>query len=184
MSIDLLYIRSKRRRNGIRILCIFLLINLFIFSSGCIHVDLGNFFDEPEPEVKDYRINTKEGFPLKHVFNFEQDNSIKKSETQPFYIKKGTEWANLSIIVVINNYEFINNSPIDLSLLEQFVHVTLTAPDDSLFYDNKFTESAEIIRPMDEPEPGRWIVAVDAKGFGYQGNYDSYEINIVVYEPE
>jgi hypothetical protein len=168
----------------LKLLSIFLLILLLTFSTGCIHIDFGDPFKEPKPKVTDFRITTKEGFPLQHVFNFEEDNDIKHSETQPFYIKKDTEWVNVSIIIVINNYEFVNNSPINISFLEQYVRVTLTGPDDEIYYNNKFTESAELLRPLDTPGSGRWIVAVEAKGFGYSGNYDSYTINVIVYEPE
>jgi hypothetical protein len=163
---------------------IFLLILLLTFTTGCIHVDLGNPFQEPKPEVTDFSIVTKEGFPLQYVFNFEENSDIKHSETQPFYVKSETEWVNMSIIIIINNYEILNNSPINISILEQYVRVTLTGPDDEIQYNKKFTESAELLRPLDVPESGRWIVAVEAKGFGYQGNYDSYTINVVAYEPE
>jgi hypothetical protein len=177
---------TRRSVNAIwsKIFLISLLVILLISSSGCIHVDLGNPFKEPEPEVTDFRIITKEGFPLTHVFNFEEDSDIRHSDTQPFYVKKDTEWVNISIIVIINNYEFLNNSPLNISFLEQYVRVTLTGPNEEIYYSNKFTESAELLRPLDAPESGRWIVAVEAKGFGYQGNYDSYTINVVAYEPE
>ncbi len=166
-----------------KVLLVTVVTFLFIFSSGCIHVDLGNPFLEPEPKVTDYQIAPKEGFPLKHVFNIEVDSSTQFSETQPFYIEKGTEWFNISIIIVMNNYQYFNNSPINISFLEQYVKVTLTGPDDEIYYNTKFTESAEVIRPYDLPMTGLWIVAVEAKGFGYQGNYDSYEVNVVAYEP-
>jgi hypothetical protein len=176
--------KSNIKTAWLKIWSISFLVLLLSFSTGCIHVDLGNPFQEPEPKVTDFSIVTKQGFPLQHVFNFEEDSDIKHSETQPFYVKKDTEWVNISIIVIINNYEFINNSPVNITILEQYVRVTLTGPDDEIYYNNKFTESAELLRPLDAPESGRWIVSVEARGFGYQGNYDSYTINVIAYEPE
>jgi hypothetical protein len=158
------------------------ILTLVTLSSGCVHVDIGNPFEKPKPKVTDYAIVTKEGFPLKHAFNLETGD-IRYGETKPFIIKKGTEWANISIIVVINDYQLINGSPINISFLEQYIKVSLKGPDDEIYYNDKFTESTELLWPLNEPETGRWIVAVDGQGFSTSGSNDYYEINVIAYEP-
>jgi hypothetical protein len=166
----------------IKALVVGVILILITLSSGCIHVDIGNPFQKPEPEIADYAIVTKEGFPLKHTFNLDAGD-IRYGETKPFYIKKGTEWANISIIVIINSYQIINGSPINISILEQYVKVSLRGPDDEVYYNDKFTESTEQLWPLNAPKTGRWIVAVDGQGFGTSGSNDYYEVNVVAYEP-
>ena len=170
-------------RKSTKIATISIIIILVLLTSGCIHIDLGNPFHEPKPKITEYKIVTKEGFPIKHVFNFAEDPDFMHSQTKPFYVYKGTEWVNISIIIVINTYMVINNTPINLSFLERYVKITIKNPEGKVDYQKRFVESVEQLRPVDKPETGTWIVEVEAKGIGDDETYDYYEVNVVAYEP-
>lgn len=156
-------------------------ILMMLLTSGCIHIDLGNPFKDPEEKPIDYKITTKA--ELKHVFDMNEDPDGKYSETEPFYIQKHTEWINISITVEINSYDILNSSLLNLSFLEQYVHVMITDPDGELFYDKKFEESVDIKSPI-PPTTGPWKLQVDGKGWGDEENQDNYKIIVVVYEPK
>ena len=181
-------IRSNLKlRDGVssisRFFILSILLLILVSFSGCIHVDLGNPFKEPTPTIEGYYVVHKNGFPLAHTFKVDEGDSIKYSETQPFYIYKGTEWINISIIVSLNSYNLVNSSPINLSFLERYVEVSLIDPSDEVVYKEKFLESDDKLVPVNSPASGRWIVAVEAKGFGVQGTYDSYMVDLITYEP-
>jgi hypothetical protein len=163
--------------------CLFVFLLLLVSTMGCIHVDFGNPFKKPEPKITGLDVVHKEGFPLTHIFKFDEGDSIQYSETQPFYIYKGTEWINISIIVTINSYNFINNSPINLSILERYVEIKLIDPEDKVPFRQKYIESTDRLVPVSLPTAGRWIVSVEAKGFGFEGTYDSYSVDVITYEP-
>ena len=154
-----------------------------MIGSGCIHIDFGNPFKDKEPEPTEFQIITKEGFPIYYKFDIYEDPELKYSKTQPFYIPKGTEWINISIIVVFESYEYMNLSIINLSSLERYVHITVTNPENEIIYGEKFMESVELLRSPMPPTPGPWIVGIEAKGMGYEDTYDYFEINVVTYEP-
>ena len=70
-----------------------------------------------------------------------------------------------------------------MSFLERYVKITIKNPEGIVDYQNKFIESVEQLRPVDDPETGTWIVEVEAKGTGDAETYDYYEVNVVAYEP-
>ena len=97
--------KQKMIRNTLFIIVII----IFLSTSGCIHIDLGNPFKSEEEKPPEYRIITKPGFPLKHTFNINDPwNPIESEKSQPFIVKKMTEWVNISINVVLNTFNFIN----------------------------------------------------------------------------
>ena len=167
----------------ITFLAISLIIYFTLFTSGCIHIDLGNPFHEPEPELSTPHVVNKPGFPLTHEFDMREDQDLKYSETQPFYLPKGTEWINISITIVLNYYELINDTPLNTSLLDRYVIVKLTDPENNLQIDEEFTETDEVLRTIVSPQPGRWIVAVDARGWGNDEIHDYYIIDVISLEP-
>jgi hypothetical protein len=166
-----------------KMVILFLLVVILTSICGCIHIDFGDPFKSPEQKPTEFQVITKPGFPVSHTFDIENDEDVEESKTQPFHVLKYTEWVNISIEVTINNFELINSSVINSSILERYVHVTIKGPE-GLYLDQKFIESTKILRPLIPPTPGKWIVSVDARGFGYSGTYDSFKINVVAYEPK
>jgi hypothetical protein len=150
---------------------------------GCIHVDLGGPFKTTEPEPKEYKTIHVEGFPLKHVFYTEEDPDTENSETQPFYLPAGTEWVNITIKIEINNYGYINNSPINISFIEQYVKIKITDPDKKTYFEKTYIETYDGLTSLDEPDKGTWIVWVEAKGFGNQNIHDNYVIDAISHQP-
>ncbi len=174
---------NKPRIKSIFFITIIIFIILSI--SGCIHIDFGDPLRSEKPKPPEYHIVTKPGFPLKHVFDInDQWNPIESKETQPFIIKHKTEWFNISIEVVINTFNFINDSPLEnYSFIDQFVHVTILDPDKEKYYDKEFFETDEVKRQLSTPKSGDWVVLVDAVGLGYGDIHDSYNINVIANEP-
>jgi hypothetical protein len=174
---------NKIRGSGLKIYLVAIFIFLIVGSCGCIHIDFGEPFGEPEPEITEFHVVTKEGFPIKHIFTNDEANQ-KHTETMPFNIKKETEWANISIKVEINNFGFINNSPINITFFEQYVYIIIEGPNEDIFFEHRYEESDMDIRPIPKPKEGVWIVRAEAKGFGNDETYDYYEVNVIAYEPK
>ena len=172
---DKLYLRS---------IMLFILFILVLSSSGCIHTDFGDPFRTEKPPPPEFEILAKEGFPMQHVFDTASDQDIKFTDARPFFIKEKTKWINITVHVVLNTYNFLNNSPLEnYSFIEQYAKITILDPtDDDLFYW-EFYETDDIKREVPTPLTGRWAVTVEAVGLGYGNTKDSYEINIIVNEP-
>ena len=160
------------------------IILLLSSLSGCIHIDFGKPFKPEESEPPEYRIVQKEGFPISHSFDISVSLDPTYSETMPILVKKNTEWVNISIDVLINDFRFINNSPIEnYSLLDRYVEVIITDPDGEDYYNKHFTETDEVKRQLSTPAPGPWVVKVEAVGLGYEDTKDSYRIDVIANEP-
>ena len=173
-----------QRRAQIRIIALIMMFFLLIFSSGCIHIDFGDPFKSEEPEPTKYHIIQKDGFPFSYKFDTIEKRKIENNEAKPIIVKKGTEWVNISIKVVINEFNFINDSPIaNYTSLERYVQVVIVNPDNEEYYRKKFIESDEVKRQLSTPATGRWGVKVNAVGLGYQGTHDSYLIDALANEP-
>ncbi len=157
---------------------------MIILTSGCIHLDLGKPFQSEEPEPTEYQIVTKEGFPITHTFDTLEDLDPTHSDTQPIRVKKGTEWVNISISVVINDFQIINNSPLEnYTLLDRYVEVIIEYPNKDEYYRKRFEETDDVKRQLSTPAAGPWVVKVEAVGLGYGDTHDSYRINVIANEP-
>lgn len=162
------------------------IIFILILTCGCIHIDFGNPFKSEKPKPPEYHIVTKEGFPMTHSFDISDplNPDVKYSDTQPFIVKPKTDWVNISISIILNTYNFINDSPIgNYSLLDRYVYITILDPSDEKYYEKQFFESAEIKRQLSTPKPSDWKVLVEAIGLGYENIHDSYKINVIANEP-
>jgi hypothetical protein len=165
-------------------LVIFSTLCLALTSAGCIHFDFGDPFRSEEPEPTEYHLMHKEDFPISHYFDFSQNLDPKHSETNPIVVKKGTQWVNVTIEVMLNDFSIINDTPIgNDSLVERYVHVIIQDPEGEEYYNTRFLESAEVKRSISLPTKGPWVVKVEALGFGYQEIRDYYIINAVAFEP-
>jgi hypothetical protein len=165
---------------------IFSILMIFIFSSfsGCIHIDLGDPFKPEESEPPEYHIVAKEGFPISHSFNLQKSIDPTHSDTMPIRVKSGTEWVNISIKVVINDFNIINNSPIEnYTQLDRYVEVTIDDPNAEQYYNKRFSESDEVRRQLSTPAPGPWVVKVEAVGLGWEDTEDSYLVDVIANEP-
>ena len=121
---------------------------------------------------------------MSHIFDTLNDQNIQYSDAQPFYVKKSTEWINISIRVVINTFNLINNSPFEnYSFIDQQVAVTIFDPNDDHYFDETFIETDDVKRQLSTPQPGRWAVTVDAVGLGFEDTKDSFEIIVIANEP-
>ncbi len=173
-------------RTKIKIVMIIIIFLLLISTSGCIHIDFGNPFIEEEPKPTTYNINTKMGFPMSHSFDVTdiRNPDIKYSDTQPFIIKKHTQWVNITIKVEIYQYSFFDISPFEnYTYFEQYVEVRIEKPNDEIYFEQKFIDTDEENRGLDSPEKGVWKVFVEAAGLGYEDVHDKYYINVIVNEP-
>ena len=155
-------------------------IALIISSSGCIHIDLGNPFKDPEKKPTEYQIVDKLDPPITQTFDFNNLNSIETSITKPFYVQDGTEWVNVSIEIIINTY--FNTSIWNSTMIERYVTIIIDGPE-GVYFDQKFTESTKFLRPLIPPSSGTWIIKVEGRGWGYEDTKDHFEISATAYEP-
>lgn len=167
----------------IRPVLIFIIIFILLSLSGCVHIDLGNPFKTSEELPTDFHVITKAGFPMNHTFNTFEDGDLTFTDTQPFYVYEHTQWVNISIDVILNTGETINFSIFNLSSFERFVHVIITDPYDEVYFEEHFLYTGDAFFPLTPPTAGGWVVAVEAKGVGYQDIRDFYGINVIAYEP-
>lgn len=162
---------------------IFIIIIFLVFStSGCIHIDLGDPFKDPEDKPLEFNVVTKQGFPINHTFDTLDDQRLEKSRTQPFIVFKHTKWVNVSISVVLNDFGFLNSSITNSTIIDRYVHISLKNPE-GIYFDHNFKESEKRLVPLIPLTFGKWIVSVEAKGFGYGGTYDSFMVNVKANEP-
>jgi hypothetical protein len=161
-----------------------ILMIILVSSSGCIHIDFGNPFKTETPPPPEYRIKIKDGFPMSYTFDTLNDQDIQYSDAQPFYVKEDTQWINISMRVVVNTFNLLNNSPLEnYSFVDQQVKITILDPNDDHYFDKTFFETDDVKRQLSTPQPGRWAITVDAVGLGYQDTKDSYEIIVIANEP-
>ena len=121
---------------------------------------------------------------MSHEFDLSVQMEIKHTDAKPINVKEDTIWINISINVVINDFNFINNSPIqNYSLLERYVLVTIEDQDKEEYFQKEFLETAEVHRQLLSPQKGLWAVKVEAVGLGYQELKDSYRIDVIANEP-
>jgi len=171
-------------QSRVKILIVIIIVFLLTSTCGCIHIDFGNPFRSEKPKPPEYHIIKKPGFPLAHTFDIRESLDPTYSDTQPFIIKPDTEWINVTIVVVLNSYNFINNSPIaNYSILDRYVKVTIRDPKDKKQLDETYVETTDVRRQFSYPMEGDWVVLVDAVGLGYEDTFDSYHVNVFVNEP-
>jgi len=166
-------------------------IMLVAASSGCINASWTKDLLNPSKPHTVYKVVDK--VIQKHYFqtvitDTSSFESIKENTTN---VKDGTQWMKVSIKVSLDQPR-----PALLPIIQQIeqmlgvnitrnVHIVITMPDGTKWYDRTFNETGNDSLVIQSPESGEWDFKTQAYGVGSDqiSFHDGYTIIATAFEP-
>jgi len=177
-----------RGSSSLRVTALLALAVVLVFmSSGCINAYWTKGVLNPEKKVPVF--STKEKVVQVHFFetNLTDVKSLESHASNTTTIKDRTQWMEVEIDVQMEPMpawaqQLKQFLPINIS---RYVHIIITMPDGTAWYDKNFNETGKEIVDIETPLSGEWNFKVDAFGVGKEavGFHDGYKVIAHAYEP-